>query len=102
MWRKGNMTDLGLDSSGIAYAINDRSEIAGTYRIGNTPSSVFLWRNGVVTDLGTLGGPGYHTVVTGINNRTQLVGWSSTLQGATHAFLWEDGVMKDLGTLAGT
>jgi probable HAF family extracellular repeat protein len=62
---------------------------------------VFLWENGKMTDLGTLGG-----TIVGVlecaNNRGQVTG-STTLAGnlVQHAFLWERGVMHDLGTLGG-
>ncbi|MDQ1274646.1 MAG: hypothetical protein QG610_218, partial [Euryarchaeota archaeon] len=60
----------------------------------------FLWQNGMMTDLGTLGGDyGY---AYGINNKGQKLGESETETGETHAFLWQNGVMTDLGTLGGS
>jgi probable HAF family extracellular repeat protein len=59
----------------------------------------FLWEDGTMTDLGTLGtGESYAWA---INNRGQITGYSDTSKGQTHAFLWEGGVMTDLGTLGG-
>jgi probable HAF family extracellular repeat protein len=78
------------------------------------------WKNGVSTDLGTLGGNsdmgfpmGYSSSANGVNDRGQIVGWSTTtpifenLLGWTgsspiHAILWSTrGGMRDLGTLPG-
>jgi len=60
----------------------------------------FLWDNGTMTDLGTLGGT--HGEAQCINNRGQVIGWSN-LAGELirHAFLWHNGHMQDLGTLGG-
>jgi probable HAF family extracellular repeat protein len=69
-----------------------------------------LWRNGEVTNLGSLGGAGWNTPMA-INRRGDIVGFSDLpgdvvngqLQANFHAFLWtkESGQMKDLGTLPG-
>ena len=69
----------------------------------------FLWKNGRMTDLGTLGGTfGFAQCA---NNHQQVIGSSSLadnpaaclLGGAgCHAFLWTHGVMQDLGTLGGS
>lgn len=57
------------------------------------PRKSFLWRDGDITDLGTLSG---YSLAYGINDHGQVVGNSDW-----HAFLWEDGAMTDLGTLGG-
>jgi probable HAF family extracellular repeat protein len=70
----------------------------------------FLWKNGVMTDLGTLGGQNSATENRGLNNRGQVAGAAETATvdptSATgslefHAFLWRQGKMIDLGTLGG-
>ena len=56
----------------------------------------FLWEDGVLRDLGTLGGN--FTIAHDINNRGQIVGWSNDVSFTPFAFLWDDGVMTSLGT----
>jgi probable HAF family extracellular repeat protein len=59
----------------------------------------FLYANGVMQDLGTLGGA--NSYATAINNSGQIVGYSDTAAGAQHAFLYTSGAMQDIGTLGG-
>jgi probable HAF family extracellular repeat protein len=91
---------LGVDSHG--YAINSTGQVTGT--VGTGPGGIaphaFLWSDGVMKDLGTLGGSdsqGY-----GINDAGQVTGYSLTTgNAASRAFLYSASVMQDLGTLGG-
>jgi probable HAF family extracellular repeat protein len=65
----------------------------------------FLWENGKMISLGTLGGtvgsPGNQGSIM-INNRGQIIGTSNLVgDQATHGFIWQNGVMTDLGTFGG-
>jgi len=60
----------------------------------------FLWRNGKMIDLGTLGGTNGVAIV--VNSRGQVAGQSNLAGDLTfHPFLWDNGVLTDLGTLGG-
>lgn len=107
LWQRGKMTDLGTlpgnDRKGRpwidswAVGITESGDIVGTCNSAGNARHGFIWRNGTMTDLGTLGGS--VTEPYDINERGQVVGWSVTATGKTHAFLWENGKMTDLGTL---
>jgi probable HAF family extracellular repeat protein len=80
---------------GVAYALNDQGDVVGW---SSTPlgfEDAFLYHNGTITDLGTLGGSGI-TIAYGINNAGQIVGSSWDTAGSYKAFLWENGTMVEL------
>jgi len=60
----------------------------------------FLYENGIMTDIGNLGGDG--TLHRGINDQGQIAGIAITNNGDHRAFLYENGVMINLGTLGGS
>ncbi len=49
-------------------------------------SHAFVWQNGTMTDLGTLGG--FVSVPNAINEHGQIVGGSNTASGKGRAVLW--------------
>jgi probable HAF family extracellular repeat protein len=54
----------------------------------------FIWQDGLIRDLGTLGTDSAAV----INSLGHVVGWSQTTTGL-HAFVCENGHMSDLGTI---
>lgn len=81
-------------------AINNAGQVAGTFNLNASKAAAFIYSNGSVNLLGTLGGTS--SDATGINDLGQVVGYSMTAAGASHAFLYSGGAMHDLGTLGGT
>lgn len=104
LYADGRLQPLGslqgpIGGSG-ARAINDLGQIVGESWLGPYAEHPILYSNGIMHDLGTLGGNyGYATA---INNAGQIVGASVTKSGATHPFLYSGGVMHDLGSFGGT
>ena len=106
LWRDGVPTVLPSPQQSRynrAWAINADGDVVGAVDLSPSFSySIFravLWRDGQVTELGTLGGT--ESQAFGINDLGQVVGGSFTSAGDFHAFRWEAGAMLDLGTLGG-
>jgi probable HAF family extracellular repeat protein len=124
LWQSDQPLDLGTlgGVSSLAFAVNNRGQVAGValndvpdpFSILGTGDGTsltqtrgFLWQNGEMQDLGSLGGP--DTWANFVNDRGQVAGGSYTsyiidpitMTPPVGAFLWEDGKMKDLGNLGG-
>ncbi|HEU4523548.1 MAG TPA: plastocyanin/azurin family copper-binding protein [Gemmatimonadales bacterium] len=81
---------------GEAMDVNNQGQVVG-YHDTNRGTRAFIWQNGTLQNLGTLGG-GYSRAYA-INEAGQVVGVSSLADGTWHAFLWQNGTMQDLGAL---
>lgn len=121
-YRVSDLPSLGGTNS-RGNSINNRDWIAGySTQAGNRTRHAALWRDGVVTDLGTLGGPNSTVAWPVKNNRGIIVGiaqtatpeplgeaWSSAafyggpfaVGYITLGFVWENGQMRGLPTLGG-
>lgn len=75
-------------------AINDLGQVAGR-AYGSGGQHAFLWTDGVMTDLGTVGPNSTESSGLGINNQGDVVGYYA----AARALLWRDGQIIELGTL---
>jgi chitinase len=78
---------------GVLATCEDSVDLLHIMRAGEA----FLYSNGHMIDLGTLGGS--FSVGMAVNDAGQVVGWSTTSTGAMHAFLYSDGKMMDLNDL---
>jgi len=125
LWENDKIRDLGTlgGTASFASALNDLGQVTGVALNGvpdpysilaigdgttSTQTHGFLWQNGKMQDLGTLGGPDSFAIFT--NDRSQVAGVSytndiadpNTMVPPLEPFLWENGKMKDLGNLGGT
>ncbi len=116
-----SITDLGTlgDAYSAAYSeaydINASGQVVGVAEAASGIHAA-LWQNGVMTDLGTLGGDYGYSEARGINDAGQVVGFTYVTGNSIRAFLitpvsgvyFQDAnldghndLMTDLGTLGG-
>jgi probable HAF family extracellular repeat protein len=103
LWDKtAGMRDLGTlgGEDAAAIALNDAGDVVGQAGLPGSVSCdqchAFLWRKGVMSDLGSLDGIQFSTALS-INASGQIVG---NVGDAVLATLWEDGgPLVDLNTL---
>jgi probable HAF family extracellular repeat protein len=80
--------------------IDDSGNVVGRgFRDGNT-FHPFLYTNGQMTDIGTLGG--FQATAFAINDANQIAGSSLNSAEVQHAFLYQNGKMTDLGATVST
>jgi probable HAF family extracellular repeat protein len=114
LWHHGEITNLGTlgGNESLAFDINDHGQVVGAAANAvpdpasmfgfATQTRPFLWKDGVMHDLDTLGGT--DGVAFMMNQRGQIMG-QFYVQGTTNidSIFWdEDGNAADIGTLGGT
>jgi probable HAF family extracellular repeat protein len=103
LWRRGRLTEVGLQIHENRYwrddRLNNRNQVVGQIQTATGETHAALWSRGRTIDLGTLGGP--TSIAIGINDRGEVVGTSERSDGTSSAFLWRDGTMIDIGVLTG-
>jgi len=110
IWQHGDMADLGTlgGADTVVALMNERGQITGQSYTNSTPNAAtgvpttdpYLWENGHMRDLGTLGGT--FGVPNWMNEHGEVVGQSDiTGDQSPHPFLWDGRQMRDLGTLGG-
>jgi len=96
LWNGSEMINLGVlpgDEYSEAEDLNEQDQVVGT-SVGGGTSRGFLYSDGVMKDVGSLGG---HTRAWALNDLGHVVGYSST-GTETHAFLYDGVQMHDLGS----
>lgn len=103
--KHGTVTDLGTLNGPtgqftVPARINASGKVTGWSVLGSGQQRAFLYSDGIMRDLGTLGGE--NSVGNAINDPGMVVGSSEFGSGdARHAFAYWHGTMTDLGTLGG-
>ena len=111
LWQHGRMIDLGSlgGTNGFAQCANNSGQVIGQSSLAANPAAcnsggpgchAFFWEDGLMTDLGTLGGDTSEAIW--LNNAGVVVG-SADLPGSQihDAVVWINKKIHDLGTVAG-
>jgi probable HAF family extracellular repeat protein len=125
IWQNGAIQDLGTLPDGgyesVGISANNKGDVVGfglntiadPFSLAGpgffpTQTRAFLWQNGAMRDLGTLGG--HDAAAFFVNNHGQITGqsYTNTTPNPTtglptaDSFFWENGQMLDIDSLGGT
>ncbi|MDO8632137.1 MAG: hypothetical protein Q7R41_16760 [Phycisphaerales bacterium] len=93
-----NIIDLGTlgGATSVALGVNDQGQVVGSADTAQGLRHAYLWENGVMIDLGTLGYPQAQSEAWDVNNQGVVVG---IVGGGdpNKSFIWENGVQTELG-----
>lgn len=89
VWTGSKIQDLGTNAG--AKGINDHGQV-----VGFSGNDAALWTNGVLTDLGNLGG---FSIAYGVNNNGIIVGSADVPPYSSAAVVWINGVMYQLADI---
>lgn len=110
VYQQSQIVDLGSRLNGVDYGVsqatgvNNQAQVAGTmgeFTMEADNRHAFVYQQGVMTDIGSLGGISF---AYGINNLGLITGGSALnndFYAPPHAFIYGNGQMRDLGTLGG-
>src|SRR5438128_10881921 len=110
LWKDGEIVDVGTfgGAESLALGVNTKGLVAGS-ATNTIPDDVsgfgtqlraFRWQNGLLQDLGTLGGS--NAFATSLNESGEVAGCADTEAIRQNAFLWKNGTMIDLGSVGGS
>jgi len=98
LWRDGAWRGLGVGTPGFPLFVNKSDMVASSFPFIGGPQHAYTFRDGVLADLGTLGGTESQSFA--LNDRGEVVGFARTAgNSAIHPFLHDGASMKDLGTM---
>lgn len=90
IWHNGTITQMTSSLSGFTIAsgnnINDKNQVVGVGLTSDGKWHGYIWKNGVTTVLGTLGGN--YSDAYDINENGQIVGTATDAIGNYHPVMW--------------
>jgi len=102
MWQQGvmNRTPEARRQSCCCRGINALGQIVGQSQTADGEYRAVMWENGLITDLGTLGGS--NGAAYSVNARAWRAEFATLVSGEQRAALYAEGDVVDLGTLGGS
>ena len=100
-WNGTTLQDIhSLGGKSVGIDLNNANDVVGWYEISPGRPLAYRWKGGVMTSLGTLGGP--ESTAFSVNQAGQVVGSAETSNMNDRAFIWTDfdsDSISDLGEM---